>query len=196
MSHARVAVYTFRSGSVDGHIAKGRAELPSLMLAQPGVIRYGVLRSGPDTLVSLSLFDSAEHAVAASKVMLTWVDRNIRGDIQDVQSMMGDVVVSDQATPPVSASYGRVALYSGANAAEAGRRAQESLIPQLRALEGYVRYTLVDTGSGTGVVYSGWQTRAQAEASAEISAAWRKEQGITSVLTATHIGEFLWTAAP
>ena len=53
--------------------------------------------------------------------------------------------------------------------------AKDGMLETFKALPGFVRYGLADTGDGSCVSISLWETRAQAEASTPVAATWVRE---------------------
>jgi hypothetical protein len=53
--------------------------------------------------------------------------------------------------------------------------AKGGMLPTFKEQPGFVRYGLADTGEGTCVSISLWETHAQAEAAAPVAAEWVRE---------------------
>jgi len=53
--------------------------------------------------------------------------------------------------------------------------AKEPMLRTFKAQPGFVRYGIADTGEGTFVSISLWETHAQAEAAAPVAATWVRE---------------------
>jgi antibiotic biosynthesis monooxygenase len=58
---------------------------------------------------------------------------------------------------------------------ELAEEAKSGMLSTFRAQPGFIRYGLADTGDGTCVAISLWQTHEQAEAAAPVAATWIRE---------------------
>ena len=72
--YARVVVYTHSDDKVELE-AKARAGVIPIVTSTPGYISYGVMFDG-DKVVSISQWESEEHAKAADAAILAWVKDN------------------------------------------------------------------------------------------------------------------------
>jgi heme-degrading monooxygenase HmoA len=58
---------------------------------------------------------------------------------------------------------------------ELAEEARDGMLTTFRAQPGFIRYGLADTGEGTCVSISQWETRAQADAATPLAATWVRE---------------------
>ena len=72
--YARVVTYTHQDDR-DELEAKARAGVIPIVTSTPGYISYGVMFDG-DTVVSISQWESEEHAKAADEAIAAWVKAN------------------------------------------------------------------------------------------------------------------------
>jgi heme-degrading monooxygenase HmoA len=72
--YARVVVYTYDEDK-DQLEAKARAGVIPIVTSTPGYISYGVMFDETQ-VVSISQWDSEEHAKAADAALLEWVSTN------------------------------------------------------------------------------------------------------------------------
>jgi heme-degrading monooxygenase HmoA len=72
--YARVVVYTHHEDK-DALEAKARAGVIPIVTSTPGYISYGVMFQG-DKVVSISQWESEEHAKAADAAISEWVKSN------------------------------------------------------------------------------------------------------------------------
>jgi heme-degrading monooxygenase HmoA len=194
--HGRIGIYTGEPAKIDAILGKAKAELPPLMRQQPGMRRYSVFRTGPGELVSLSAWDSHDHAEAAGQKLVAWVKQNTADAITGVENHVGEIAFSEPAGGP-SSRYARVALYQFKPGTVAGAiaKAREGFLPILQRQPGFVRYTVGDLGGDRAVTISGWETEAEADAAVATAAGWVRENlagDVTSVQN--HVGELLWSA--
>jgi hypothetical protein len=90
--HARIATYRI---SADANELARKAEegmLPILQ-AQPGFKAYNLAVSG-DTITSMSAWDSAEQAEAATPIAASWIADNIADDIELIDVRYGEVLLA------------------------------------------------------------------------------------------------------
>jgi heme-degrading monooxygenase HmoA len=91
MHHVRVGVYKFKPGTTDTIVAKAEAELLPLHRQQPGFVGYEVVRTGTDSVVSISTWETEAEAEDAAKRSVAWVNENIRGAIDTVENHIGEL---------------------------------------------------------------------------------------------------------
>jgi heme-degrading monooxygenase HmoA len=91
MQHARVAFYKVKAGAVDEITQKAEAGLLPIFQKQPGFVAYSVIKTGADSLVSLSIWQTRQEAEAAVQTAATWVKENIAPLMESVQNHVGDV---------------------------------------------------------------------------------------------------------
>ncbi len=91
MQHARVAIYRFKPGTVDEVIRKAEAGLLPFFRNQPGFVAYGAVKTGEDSGISLSFWQTEEQAEAAVQVAASWVKDNVAEMTESVQNYVGDL---------------------------------------------------------------------------------------------------------
>ena len=96
MAHIRVAVYTFKPGTVDEVIKRAEAGMLPLFRGQPGFIAYDVAKTGDDRGVSVSTWESAEQAQAAIQVAAGWVKENLADSVVAVENHVGELGFSSR----------------------------------------------------------------------------------------------------
>jgi len=90
--HGRVARYRYGG---DAHDIARRAEegvLP-IFQAQPGFKGYSLLDTGGE-VISISSWDSAASADAASSLAAEWIAENMAGEIELKEARVGEVLFS------------------------------------------------------------------------------------------------------
>ncbi len=95
--HARVVIYKFKPGTVDEVIRKGAAGAVPLFRSQAGFRSYEVIKTGPDSGISISTWDTQAQAQDAVKVGADWVKANIAQDVVSAETHVGTVSFSDRA---------------------------------------------------------------------------------------------------
>ena len=92
--HARVVLYTFKPGMIDSAAKKADAGLAPIYRKHAGFKSYEVVKTGTDTAISVSTWDSEAHAVEAVKLGAEWVAANIANDVVSAETHVGTVVIS------------------------------------------------------------------------------------------------------
>ena len=90
--HGRIARYTL-SGSAQELARKAEEGLLPIFQSQPGFKGYSVVESDGE-IFSFSAWGSAEQAEAANIAAADWVAENMTGDIQLMESRIGEILVS------------------------------------------------------------------------------------------------------
>jgi heme-degrading monooxygenase HmoA len=98
--HARVVMYTFKPRTIDAVIKKAEAGLLPVFRKHAGFRSYQVIKTGPDTAISLSTWDSEAEAKAAVKLGAAWVKANIATDVVSAETHVGTVSFSHRPSRP------------------------------------------------------------------------------------------------
>lgn len=100
--HARVAFFKLKSGSFERvvQIVKAPGGLLPVFRAQPGFYSYELIETGSG-LVSVSHWDHARDADAATVLAASWAAKHIDDFVILQQSDTGEVVLSAQALATV-----------------------------------------------------------------------------------------------
>ena len=69
--------YTVRRGSAEELAQRVREGFVPLMRQVEGFRGYYLLDGGPDVLISISMFDSGDEALASNETAATWVRNNL-----------------------------------------------------------------------------------------------------------------------
>jgi heme-degrading monooxygenase HmoA len=99
MAHARIAVFTFKPGSVNEVANKAEQEVLPMLQLRPGFITYTLVKTGDDTIVSFSMWETKRQAEEANRVTGEWVHKNLNRVLVSVDRYIGDVAFS---FPPTS----------------------------------------------------------------------------------------------
>ena len=94
MAHKRIAVYTITRGTAREVANLAQEGLLPIFRRQPGFLAYEGVAVGTDTIISLSTWQSAEQADAATRQAADWVRQNIADRIRLVNNYVGDVLFS------------------------------------------------------------------------------------------------------
>jgi heme-degrading monooxygenase HmoA len=101
--HARVAVYGITSGDAEevARAADAEGGMLGVFRAHPGFQSYELVGTN-DTIISISKWDSAEAADAASVAARSWVAEHLARVVQLQQNHVGEVVLSSSAPDVVA----------------------------------------------------------------------------------------------
>ena len=97
MPYARTAVYQFKPGTVDEVIRTAKEGLLPIFRQQPGFRRYAVVKTGDDSGISISTWDTKREADIAVQRAADWVKQNIAAAVVSVENHVGEVAFSEGA---------------------------------------------------------------------------------------------------
>ena len=92
--HARVAVYTITSGTVEQVAVAAESGMLPIFRAQAGFLSYRIVAAQGDRCVSISRWETHEQADAAARAAADWVAENLDTRIVLEDEYLGEVVLS------------------------------------------------------------------------------------------------------
>ena len=102
MQYARIAVYRVKPGStltVDEAIRRSQTGMLPIFRNQPGFASYGLVKTGEDSVVSISFWQSRQQAEAAVQVAASWAKDNVAEMAESVQNYVGELSFFSSAVP-------------------------------------------------------------------------------------------------
>ena len=88
--------YTVRRGSAEELAQRVREGFVPLMRQVEGFRGYYLLDGGPDVLISISMFDSGDEALASNETAATWVRNNLLEFTRGLpEVMVGDALIAE-----------------------------------------------------------------------------------------------------
>jgi hypothetical protein len=91
-----VRKYRVRRGSTAEWARRVRDGFVPLMRELAGFQGYYLLDGGPDTLITISMFDSADEALVSNEKAVDWVRNNVMEFARGMpEIMVGDVLVAE-----------------------------------------------------------------------------------------------------
>src|SRR3954463_10382432 len=88
--------YKVRRGSAGGIARRVRESFVPLVRQIPGFRGYYLLDGGPDVLITVSMFDSADEAFASNETAADWVRNNVLEFAKGMpEVMIGDVLIAE-----------------------------------------------------------------------------------------------------
>ena len=91
MQHVGIATYEIKKGSFQEIADVARDGMLREFRDQPGFIRFGLADSGDKTCISLSLWETREHADAAVAVSAAWVRDNLADKVELRTHQVGEL---------------------------------------------------------------------------------------------------------
>lgn len=93
--YASIRTYRFGLGSMDELMHRVDRDFADALAQEPGFVAYQVVASGDDTLMSVSIFRSQEHAERSNEIAAQWVAEDLVDfDVQRMGAITGEVMVS------------------------------------------------------------------------------------------------------
>lgn len=96
MHYTRIVVHTLHPAMADEAVTQVRAGQLPLLQRQPGFVAYELIDAGDNRLISISTWESREHAEATAPISGAWVRENVRDKIAASTSYGGDVAMSSR----------------------------------------------------------------------------------------------------
>jgi hypothetical protein len=102
MQHLRVGLYVLTGGTPDQVIERVRSDggMLDVFRRQAGFVGYGIGTTQDEFLISISLWDSAEQADAATETAADWVAEHIAERVELQDDFVGDLAFFETARPP------------------------------------------------------------------------------------------------
>jgi heme-degrading monooxygenase HmoA len=167
--HARVGIYKVKPGTLDASLAKARAELLPKMREQPGLKRYTLLLTGPESFVSLSAWDTREQA---ERTLSGWVKEHMGPTVVSMESHVGEVtLLHGQSAPDKTPKYGMVRVSTPKpDAPDLTEKRRTEFMPIFDRQSGFNSFAWMRADDGTHISFNGWDSKeAQEKAQPEIS---------------------------
>jgi steroid delta-isomerase-like uncharacterized protein len=102
-AHCRVAVYRFRAGAADEVIRRAETGMLPIFRGRPGFISYEVVKTGEDSGISISTWETERQAQDAVQVAAAWVQDNIADLVVSVQNHVGTIGVASMVASAAAA---------------------------------------------------------------------------------------------
>jgi hypothetical protein len=149
----------------------------------PGFVAWALADDGNGILLTVGTFDDKAGADESTRRAAAWVRENAADFHLSPPSITEGEVKLRKSIPGLQAKFGVLRVYkvNPSSLAEIVRRAEEGFVPLITKAPGFVRYSIIDAGSGTVATTSAFETREQAEGSVRLAADWIK-QNLSSLL--------------
>jgi heme-degrading monooxygenase HmoA len=88
--------YSVKRGSVEELARRVRESFVPLMRQMQGFRGYYLLDGGPDVLITISIFDSADEAFASNEISANWVRNNVLEFTKGMpEVMIGNALIAE-----------------------------------------------------------------------------------------------------
>lgn len=193
--HARVGIYQVKPGTLDEALKKARNELLPRMREQPGLSRYTVVRTGPDSFVSLSRWETREQAERAEQTLSGWVKENMGPSVVSMHSHIGEATFTHgQSAPDKTPKYGVVRVQTPKpDAPDLTEKVRTEFGPIFERQPGFNMRTNIAADDGTRISYTGWDSQEAWEKAQPTVSAWG-EANVRPHMSKVevHEGEVVW----
>ncbi len=95
--HSRIAIYTFKPNGADIVIEQAEKGMLPIFRQHAGFRSYTVVKTGKNTAISISVWDSEGQALESVKAAGEWVKANVAQYIESVENHVGTVSFSHRA---------------------------------------------------------------------------------------------------
>ncbi len=96
-----VRKFSLTRGSAPEVARRVQESFVPLLRKLPGFRDYYLLEGGPDVLVSIRVFDSADEALASNEIAANWMRDNVLEFVKGMPDVMaGSVLVADGKSAP------------------------------------------------------------------------------------------------
>jgi len=96
-----VRKFRLTRGSAEKVAGRVRESFVPLLRELPGFREYYLLEGGPDVLVSIRVFDSADEALASNEIAANWMRDNVLEYVKGMPEVMaGNVLVAEGKDAP------------------------------------------------------------------------------------------------
>jgi heme-degrading monooxygenase HmoA len=198
MTYARIGMYTAKPGTLDDILKKAEAELVPMTRQQPGFRRYFTVRTGEDSLVSVTAWETKEQAEQAAEQLSSWVRTEMGPAVLKVENQVGEVQITrfPSGDAPGYTGYARVAVwqFKPGTADALAERAKVGMVPLMEREPGFTGYGAVRTGENSAVTVTAFASREQAQAAGEKTGVWVREHAMSSAESVERSeGEIVWS---
>jgi len=193
--HARVGFYQVTPGTLDASLEKARNELLPRMREQPGLQRYTVLITGPDSFISLSRWETREQAEQAAETLSGWVKENMGPTVVSMQNHIGEATLTHgQTAPDKTPKYGSVRVSTPKpDAPDLREKVRTEFMPIYEQQPGFNMFTIIATDDGKRISYGGWDSKEAFEKAQPALSKWGEANIAPHMADVqVHQGEVAW----
>lgn len=192
--HARIGFYTARPGDLDAVIERARDEVIPMLELEAGFRRYTIVRTGPDTLASITGWDTHTQAEMAARRLSAWVAEVMGQTLTSVENHVAEVISITEASTDAPA-YGRVMMlhFKPGKGEEVAAKARTDFLPILQRQPGFIRHVAFRPGDDRTITFLAFASREQLEAAEAATRAWRDYVAPMTESVQRHAGGVVWS---
>lgn len=192
--HARIGFYTARPGDLDAVLERARDEVIPMLESEFGFRRYTTVRTGPDTLVSITGWDTHAQAEMAARRLSAWVAEVMGQTLTSVENHVAEVISLTEASTAAPV-YGRVMVlqFMPGRAEEVAAKARAEFIPALQRQPGFIRHVAFRPGADRTITFTAFASREQTEAAEAATQWWRDYVAPMAESVERHAGAVVWS---
>lgn len=192
-AHARIGFYTARPGDLDHVIERARDEVIPMLELEPGFRRYTIVRTGPDTLVSITGWDTHEEAQMAARRLSAWVAEVMGQTLESVKNHVAAVIRATEASA-ATPTYGRIMdmHFQPGKADEVAARSRKEYLPLLARQPGFIRHVAFRPETDRTMTFTAFASREQLDAAEAATQPWREYVRSMTTAMERHVGEVVW----
>ncbi len=195
MTYARIGMYTVKSGTLDDILKKAETELVPMTRQYPGFRRNFAVRTGEDSLVTVTGWEAKEQAEQAAERLSGWVRAEMGPSLVKIENHIGEITIASTPRDEV-AKYARIAVWRfnpGTDLATLTQRVRAEWIPLAEAQPGFTQHGIIQTGERDVVSITAYASKEQATAPTGESAAWIEKNLMPSVASVERSeGAIVW----
>ncbi|MDQ6603579.1 MAG: antibiotic biosynthesis monooxygenase [Chloroflexota bacterium] len=175
--HARVGLYQVKPGTLDESLEKAYNELLPRMQKQPGLAQYTVMTTGPDSFVSLNVWETRAQAEKAAAMLSGWAEENMENTVVRMEGHIGEVILQrGQSSPDTPPRYGMIRMQSLKSAPpDLTEKVRVAYLPQMERQPGFNEFVAVCIDDGNVITYTSYDFKVDAERAAANLEPWVEE---------------------
>lgn len=93
MRYIRLATYDVVKGTFPELTGLAEKGILPLFAKEPGFVNYGLVDTGNNKVVSISIWETREQAQRSASMAATWVERNIADRVRLLTTQIGDLAL-------------------------------------------------------------------------------------------------------
>jgi heme-degrading monooxygenase HmoA len=161
---------------------------------EAGFRRYTIMRTGPDSLVSITGWETHDEAQLAARRLSAWVAEVMGNTLESVENYVAEVVDIAEASAAVPA-YGRLTdlRFQPGKMDEMAARAGTEFLPVLARQPGFIRHVTFRPEDDRLMTFAAFASREQLAAAEAAVQSWGKYVASLTTAVQRHAGEVVWS---
>ena len=165
MTYACLGIYKFTAAGYEQVLARAETELSQRLRAEPGICEHLLCAATGETLVSLSTWNSREQAKRSGTLLADWAASAGDGHLLAGDQRQGELALVEQASADTPAFLRvTVARLRKGTADDIVAKLGQSVMNFFRSRPGFVVCQVIKVSDDSGVLVTGWRSKAEASA--------------------------------